>query len=161
MPQITKKLEFDAGHRVLGHESKCANLHGHRYVAAITVSSLGLDSISRVVDFSVVKQLVGGWIDENWDHNILLHENDPLNSIVRRANEEIPIDHEVFDWTDLVFGLKRPFVIPNLENPTAEVMARILYEKAIELLPKELRVVNVRLFETPTCYADHPGVSYL
>ncbi len=91
----------------------------------------------------------------------IAHENDPLNSIVRRANEEIPIDHEVFDWTDLVFGLKRPFVIPNLENPTAEVMARILYEKSIELLPKELKVVNVRLFETPTCYADHPGVSYL
>jgi len=164
MPQITKKLEFDAGHRVLGHESKCANLHGHRYVAAITVSSLQLDSISRVVDFSVVKQLIGGWIDEFWDHNILLNMRDPLlDAVVPKppltwSGIDTITDHVT---SEPIFNGKLPYLIPNLENPTAEVMARILYEKSIELLPKELKVVNVRLFETPTCYADHPGVSYL
>lgn len=178
MPQITKKLEFDAGHRVLGHESKCAHLHGHRYVAEITVSSPSLDSISRVIDFSVVKKLVGSWIDETWDHNILLHMKDPLLAAslpITRSNKAA--EPEVMDWeqaftrmakehvefsSEPIFGGKIPYIVPNLENPTAEVMARLLFEKAKELLCKEgLTIGNVRLYETPTCWADHPGADYL
>jgi len=68
MIRITRKIEFDSGHRVLGHEGKCAHLHGHRYVAEITVESAGLDSLGRVVDFSVIKEKVGKWVDENWEY---------------------------------------------------------------------------------------------
>ena len=148
MPQITRKLEFDAGHRVLGHESKCKHIHGHRYVAEVTVEAKELDSISRVVDFSVVKTLVGGWIDEYWDHNLILNENDPL---VMEANKQ-PIESTEHYLKRIVGRL--PYLIPNLENPTAEVMAKILFHKAQELLPN-LAVTHVRLYETPACWADH------
>jgi len=173
MPQITRKLEFDAGHRVLGHESKCAHLHGHRYVVEITVSSFGLDEISRVVDFGVVKGLVGQWLDENWDHNMLLHMDDPL----LEANVPVRLDGDtdkLMSWKEAldlvqagthvnfssepIFGGKVPYIVPNRENPTAEVMSRLLYEKARELLDNNgLQVHAVRLYETPNCWADHEG----
>ena len=59
----TRRLEFDAAHRVLRHESKCATLHGHRYRVDIEVSAPKPDSAGRAVDFSVLKTIIGGWID--------------------------------------------------------------------------------------------------
>ena len=39
MLTITRKLEFDAGHRIPDHNSQCRNLHGHRYTLLITLYS--------------------------------------------------------------------------------------------------------------------------
>lgn len=148
--KITRKLEFDAGHRVLGHEGKCATPHGHRYVAELTVSADALDSLGRVIDFSVIKTLVGGWIDANWDHTMILHPDDPL-----------------LQYCGLI-GPRPPYVIPRRDdgpfqsdgNPTAENMSKYLFGVAGELLrPHGIRVEAVRLYETPNCWADYAGES--
>lgn len=162
MPRIARRLEFDYGHRVLGHEGKCAHIHGHRGVAIITVQTPKLDKLSRVVDFGVVKKLVGGWIDENWDHNFLCHQDDPLLKTLAIADQQATrytvegrsqAPHPV---SDAVWNGKKPFVFPNKLNPTAEVMAEYLFNKAIDLLQviPDLTVGKVRLFETPNAYAD-------
>lgn len=65
---VTRRIEFDAGHRITRHESRCAHPHGHRYVAEVTVAAPELDPAGRVVDFGVMKQILGAWIDEHWDH---------------------------------------------------------------------------------------------
>jgi 6-pyruvoyltetrahydropterin/6-carboxytetrahydropterin synthase len=142
--KITRKFEFDAGHRVLRHESKCANLHGHRYVAELTVVSSSLDDVGRVVDFSVIKDVVGGWIDHFWDHNLILHPDDPL--VVETAPQE----------KTKIFGPKSPYVMPNDWNPTAENMVRVLFRAAEVSLAASpsLKVAHVRLYETPNCWAD-------
>lgn len=132
---ITKRLEFDAGHRVLGHEGKCKFLHGHRYSAEVTVTAPDLDKLGRVIDFGVIKREVGGWIDNCWDHQLLLNPEDPLLK------------------ADLSLLGKPPYVMAG-GNPTAENMARELYDMAIKLLPNELKVVRVRIWETPTCFAE-------
>ncbi len=75
MPECTRRLQFCCGHRVMRHESKCAHLHGHNYVAFFTASAQ-LDDVGRVIDFSVIKERVGGWIDEFWDHGFVLNEED-------------------------------------------------------------------------------------
>ena len=36
--RITRRLEFDAGHRIPNHDSRCRHLHGHRYAIEVTVS---------------------------------------------------------------------------------------------------------------------------
>lgn len=136
MITITRKLEFDYGHRVLGHEGKCRFLHGHRGVAEITVRAPQLDSVGRVIDFGVVKQLVGKWIDDNWDHNLLLNGDDPQLEYLRTTED------------------RSPYVMAIEGNPTAENMARHLYSVAVTLLPPNMQVVNVRIWETPACYAD-------
>jgi len=62
---ITRIFEWDAAHRIVGHESRCASLHGHRYVAEITCEAEQLDPLDRVIDFSVIRQHIGTWLDEN------------------------------------------------------------------------------------------------
>ena len=136
---VTRKLEFDAAHRLLNHEGKCRHLHGHRYVAEITCVADELDSVGRVIDFSVIKRLVGGWIDENWDHNIILNTEDPLLNLPMKLNGAI-------------FARKEPAVVTF--NPTAENMAKSLYNLSKRLLRQHgVNVVSIKLWETPNCFA--------
>ena len=68
----TRRLQFCAGHRVHDHESECRNLHGHNYVVFLTAASTSddpLDKLGRVIDFGVLKEKFGAWIDEWWDHD--------------------------------------------------------------------------------------------
>jgi 6-pyruvoyltetrahydropterin/6-carboxytetrahydropterin synthase len=162
MARITRKLEFDSMHRVVGHEGKCAELHGHRYTTHITVRSVELDSIGRAVDFGVIKKRIGGWIDDNLDHTSILNSKDPLlkwlsiadaqttrYSVEGRSVASKPVSSEVF-------GKRGPYILPCL-NPTAEVLCQVLFLKCIELLGDipGLSVYKVRLYETPNSYADH------
>jgi 6-pyruvoyltetrahydropterin/6-carboxytetrahydropterin synthase len=149
MPWITimRSFEFDAGHRLVEHEGKCKNLHGHHYKAEISIlpSKGQLDSVGRVIDFGVVKELIGGWIDSHWDHNMVLDDTDPL--VVEAHSQPVEsIDH----YYKRIFG-REPYIMGR--NPTAENMAAELYEKTYVLLPKDIRIIEVKLWETPKCYA--------
>jgi len=118
------------------HESKCRNLHGHRYVAEVTVQSDELDELGRVIDFSKLKILVGGWIDTYWDHGYICHPEDPVIALA-----------VLEDWKFYTMPLSRP-------NPTAENMVEELGCRCIELVEGTgLEIAKVRLFETPNCWA--------
>lgn len=152
MTSVTRSFGFDSAHRVLRHESKCKHLHGHRYTAEVTVEAPELDELGRVVDFGVLKEIIGGWIDTYWDHNTILNREDQLLSAIRKLNECDPINHEVVCWGDVVFAGKEPYVMEG--NPTAERMAAELFKVCERLLPAPLSVIRVRMYETPNCYAD-------
>lgn len=143
-PRCTRRLEIDAGHRVTRHESRCRNVHGHRYAFEITVEADDLDEAGRVVDFGVVKQLVGWWLDQNLDHGYIHH----------------PLDHV---GLYLVGQDCKTFEMPeDLGEPTAENLATLVAREAQVLLDAldrtedvtHLRVVHVRCYETPNCWAD-------
>ena len=68
----TRKLEFDSAHRVMEHESKCKMLHGHRYVVEASFAAKELDEIGRIIDFGLIREILGKWIDDNLDHNAIL-----------------------------------------------------------------------------------------
>jgi 6-pyruvoyltetrahydropterin/6-carboxytetrahydropterin synthase len=144
MITVTRKLEFDAGHRLLGHEGKCAHYHGHRFAVLITVQTdpdlqPGLDSVGRVIDFGCIKEKVGYWIDEKLDHNMILHRDDPLRSF---------LDYGIVGG----YG-KKPYIMPNGENPTSENIAKLICDESFNLLPKEVLVTQVEVYETPNCSA--------
>ena len=110
-----KQIKFCAGHRLVGHEGKCANLHGHNYIAQIHVTGNEVDQLGRVVDFAVINRLFKGWIDDNWDHGMLLWEED--TEAIKALNS---------------ISTSRTFLMPY--NPTAENMARyLLFEVAPDL----------------------------
>ena len=73
---VMRQIKFCAGHRLVGHEGKCANLHGHNYLAQVYVTGAEFDAVGRVVDFSVINRLFKGWIDENWDHGVIVWDED-------------------------------------------------------------------------------------
>ena len=132
----TRRLEFDAAHRVKRHESKCKNLHGHRYVLEITVSAPELDALGRVVDFGVLKEKLGLWIDENWDHQTILWEEDQSLGSAISSETSQPI-----------------YYLPY--NPTAENMAKYLLENICpKLFVAPLKVERIKLWETPNCSAE-------
>lgn len=138
MYRITREFRFSYGHRLLGYEGKCARIHGHDGILRVTLARTGLDRTGMVVDFGEVKERVGGWIDENLDHRLLLHRDDPAVAALRAIDE--------------------PIVTVDF-NPTAENLARHVYEsiRSVTSLP----VIEVTLEETPNCSAgyrpDHGG----
>ena len=135
---VMRIIEFDAGHRVMKHESKCRTLHGHRYKLEIYARARNLDDIGRVIDFGVIKDKVKGWIDKEWDHNCIVSHEDIE---VIKALRSIPRAKEVY----IMEG-----------NPTAENMARHLLDDVMPYLfdDTEVEVFKVRLWETPNCYAE-------
>lgn len=133
-PVITRRLEIDAGHRLMKHESKCRNVHGHRYIVEVSCTATQLDEVGRILDFSVVKTVFGGWLDTHWDHGFIAQQGDPI-----------------IDWLDAnkmkVYELGEP--------PTAENMSKYLFRKARQLLePHGVTVVGIRVHETPNCVAE-------
>lgn len=137
----TRRFSFDAAHRVLEHESKCKYLHGHRWEVEITCSAPRLDNLGRVIDFGEIKRIVGMWIDESWDHNLILNGSDPLL--------DLPAEH----FTAVLMG-RGPYILHC--NPTAENLASHLHEISSELLnDMGVKVSRVRVYETPNCYADY------
>ncbi len=151
MITCTKRLEFDAAHRLLNHTGPCRYLHGHRYCAEITVQATKLDDLGMVLDFSVIKEKVGKWVLDNWDHNILLHKDDPLLAI--HEDLESSFGGRGSRYRQLLFGDKPPFIMSD-RNPTAENMAEMLFIQSQILLPNHLKVTHVRLYETPSSFAD-------
>jgi 6-pyruvoyltetrahydropterin/6-carboxytetrahydropterin synthase len=138
--QITRRLEFDYGHRLLNHEGKCRNVHGHRGVVELTCEAAELDAVGRVIDFGVVKAVVGGWLDDKLDHGYIGQAEDPILEAARKAGSK-------------VYSVSFP--------PTAEHLARYLFDVASNLLggSYQIRVVRVRLYETPNGWADYPTLA--
>ncbi|MBI1233593.1 MAG: 6-carboxy-5,6,7,8-tetrahydropterin synthase [Alphaproteobacteria bacterium] len=145
MPTITctRLIAWDALHRIPGHEGICRAFHGHRYSAEITCAADALDGVGRVVDFSVIKKKVGGWIDTNWDHTAILMRGDP-DPAVKAVCE-----------SNASYG--RPVYMMDVP-PTAENIAAELFRIASDLLREDgVSVQRIRVWETPNCYADVVG----
>ena len=136
----TRRLEWDAMHRIPNHESKCSAFHGHRYVAEITCVAEQLDSLGRIVDFGVIKQRVGTWIDEQWDHTAILMRDDPDPAALVIAASNAKNGRPVY-WLDV--------------HPTAENIAQELGRIARELLSDTgVEVCKIRIWETPNAWVE-------
>jgi 6-pyruvoyltetrahydropterin/6-carboxytetrahydropterin synthase len=136
--KAVRVIEFDAAHRVHGHESKCASLHGHRYKLEAHAEAEKLDSVGRVVDFSVIKNQLGGWIDRYWDHTTLVWDQD-MTTV--KALESMPKFKEAFVCSF---------------NPTAENMAQWLIDNIcpILFLNSGVSITKIVLWETPNCFVE-------
>ena len=78
---ITRRLEFDAGHRIPGHAGQCRNLHGHRYQLELTLTGEVLHNDKAaddgmILDFGDVKQLANKHLVDLWDHAFLVYRGD-------------------------------------------------------------------------------------
>ncbi|MCC2389357.1 6-carboxytetrahydropterin synthase QueD [Bacillus pacificus] len=121
---VSKEFTFDAAHHLHCYEGKCKNLHGHTYKVVFGISGY-VNEIGLAIDFGDIKEI--------WKNEI-----------------EIYLDHRYLNET-----------LPAM-NTTAENMVVWIYEKMAEVLTKDNRVNEykgarvefVRLFETPTSYAE-------
>jgi 6-pyruvoyltetrahydropterin/6-carboxytetrahydropterin synthase len=135
---ICRKFRIDAGHRVYKHEGKCAHIHGHSYEFWVYLRSKNLDQLGRVIDYGVIKDSVGTWLEDHWDHAMLLYNMDPI----------------VVHWNigGMFSGMKCYFLSC---NPTAENLAReLLYKVSDMFYGSGLEVDRVVCWETPNCFAE-------
>lgn len=132
----TRYHDFSTGHRVYGHESKCSHLHGHNYRVTFTVEATQLDKVGRVMDFTVIKDRLCEWLEENWDHKFLVFKEDPWAPILQQTDPEGVI---VVDF-----------------NPTAENMGTYLVEVVgpKQLEGTDVTLVKVIIEETRKCTAE-------
>ncbi len=133
MYRVTREIAFCYGHRLLNYDGKCRHLHGHNGKAIIVLEAPSLDPRGMLVDFTDIKRHVQKWIDETLDHNMLLCREDPILPLLRERGERV-------------------FVMDS--NPTAENIARLIYDKTVEC---GLPVVEVTLWETESCNASYSG----
>lgn len=141
---ITRRLEFDAGHRIPDHKSQCRNLHGHRYALEITLdgdilSEEGNAANGMVMDFSEIKTLAQHHLVDRWDHAFLVYAGD---TAVVQFLQSLP-EHKtvVLDC------------IPTAEN-LAEHAFTTLDRVFRDTFGTRLRLARVRLYETPNCWAE-------
>lgn len=121
---VSKEFTFDAAHHLHCYDGKCMNLHGHTYKVVFGISGY-LDDIGLMMDFGDIKEI--------WKNEI-----------------EIYLDHKYINES-----------LPQM-NTSAENIVVWIYEKMKESLSMEekvnkyngARVEFVRLYETPTSYAE-------
>lgn len=131
MFRVTRQIDFCYGHRLLQYDGKCRYLHGHNGRAVIVIAAKDIDSRGMVLDFADIKRVVSSWIDDNLDHRMILHRDDPVVPLLRELGEPMYlIDH----------------------NPTAEAIARLIFDFTREA---GFPIIESHLWETPNCYASY------
>jgi 6-pyruvoyltetrahydropterin/6-carboxytetrahydropterin synthase len=141
---ITRRLEFDAGHRIPNHTSQCKHLHGHRYAIEISLSgeviaTEGQSEQGMVMDFSDVKRIAKEHVVDVWDHAFLVYRGDKV-------------------VCDFLSGLPGHKTVVMSVVPTAENLAQIAFDLLNpayqDTYGNHLRLERVRIYETPNNWAD-------
>jgi 6-pyruvoyltetrahydropterin/6-carboxytetrahydropterin synthase len=146
---ISKEVEFDAGHRVPNHASKCRNPHGHRYRVRVSitgdlVTTPGASNEGMLADFGDLKNLMMQLVHDPLDHGFIVYEHDDAMASGLQALEQFA--EESFK---VVYF---PYI------PTAENLAQWVWDELktpIDLIKFELALVEV--WETPTSLASYTG----
>lgn len=133
MYTISKTFPFCYGHRLLNDPGRCRHIHGHTARATLILGARELDERGMVFHFDRLKETIGKWIADNFDHTLLLIKGDPLVRTLEKAGEKFRV---------LSF------------NPTAENLARIIFETARGF---GLPVSKVEVWESETSMAAFLG----
>ncbi|MFO1021877.1 MAG: 6-carboxytetrahydropterin synthase [Planctomycetales bacterium] len=131
MFRVTQEIDFCYGHRLLNYEGKCKHLHGHNGRLLIVLEGEHLDDRGMLVDFTDIKKGIRTWVDNELDHRMILNRNDSIIPYLKSINEPM-------------------YLID--ENPTAENIAKLVFEHAIA---QGFPVCEVLLWETPKSYATY------
>ena len=155
--KITKEIEFDMGHRVPFHNSKCKHPHGHRYKVEMTVygdvvpDDAGVNDSGMVMDFAHLKRLLTEFVHDPFDHAFIYWESDPVGPVLAEA-----CVHEMEDQP-------RVFSVPFA--PTAERLAEHFFEvlepQVQSIYGNLLLLDQVKVWETPTSTATYHRDDYL
>lgn len=128
--RIYKEVQFDASHRLLHYQGKCACLHGHRWKVEVWMEGRVDGKTGILVDYNTIRSVV-----ERFDHQIILNEEDPIVPCIQKFH---------------------PVVVTPGE-PTSELLATLLVDMIQEECKKQgyqAKVVSLRVWESPGCYAE-------
>ena len=151
MFEAVRYHDISCGHRVSGHENKCAHLHGHNYRFHFHCQATETDDIGRVIDFSVIKERLCMWLEEEFDHKFLAYYDDPIMKQIVAALSALHTEE-----SNVVQVCSQSIVWLGF-NPTAENLAAHM----VNIIgPNVLQGTGVRLVkcvveETAKCSASY------
>jgi 6-pyruvoyltetrahydropterin/6-carboxytetrahydropterin synthase len=141
---ITRRLEFDSGHRIPNHDGQCRHLHGHRYAIEVTLTGEVADHPGKaddgmVLDFGDIKRLTNQYVVDLWDHAFLVAKEDEGLVVFLASlpnHKTVVMEH-----------------VPTVEN-LANAAFTILQPVFNKAFGGRLELSALRLYETPNCWAD-------
>lgn len=145
---ISRKGNFDSGHRVMNEKMKCYNIHGHTYLYELTFSFKNMEEIGYAIDFKEIKRVFCQWIDDELDHGMILNPKD----------EQLIETTEQYESKLWLMSLNGPteYCNPSVENVAKEVflameiLSEVLYKNA----PTGLEIHKIKINETPNCWTE-------
>lgn len=122
MYRVERRFTLPIGHRLSLHKGRCSSIHGHNFVVLVGVMSEYLNENYMVIDFSVLKAIVDGILDQ-LDHCLMINQS----------------DFEIGDQLRKM-GMR----VMNVDyDPTAEKISEDLYYKIDKTLKKMYPSVEV------------------
>ena len=139
--RITKHFDFESAHALYGYDGKCKNIHGHSYHLYVTVIGEPIEDASHtkngmVMDFGDLKKIVKKEIVEVFDHAVVLNVNSPHKELAETIDSH---SHKVV-------------LVPY--QPTSENMLFDFSERIKKLLPENVFLHSLKLYETANSYAE-------
>ena len=139
--RLTKEFSFEAAHMLEGYDGLCREIHGHSYKLLVTVKGEPcVDESSpkqgMVMDFGVLKRIVGEQIVDKMDHSFVMR--DTLQS------EEL--------YATLTERFSKVVLVAY--QPTCENMLADFAERLLGALPDSVELHSLRLHETASSYAE-------
>ena len=131
--KIAKEFNLEMGHRLMFHQGKCKNLHGHSYKCMIELRGEP-DNNGMIMDYYDLNKMVNPIIDE-LDHSFMVFKNDV----------------EVIDALDKLDSRK---VVVDFETTAENICGYLLDRIKLKSLPSNIKSVKVRVLETENSYAE-------
>ena len=148
MQLISRKGNFDSGHRVMNEAMKCFNIHGHTYLFDLTFAHESQEAIGYAIDFKEIKRVFCQWIDDILDHGMILNAHD--TKLIQTTK-----DYKSKLWLMSLNG-GGEYCNPSVENISKEVflaidtLTQMLYPDAAT----GLKLWSVKIYETPNCASE-------
>jgi 6-pyruvoyltetrahydropterin/6-carboxytetrahydropterin synthase len=145
---ISRKGNFDSGHRVMNERMKCFNVHGHTYLYELTFSFENMEEIGYAIDFKEIKRVFCQWIDDILDHGMILNPHD--TSLIQTTKD---LGSKL--WLMSLNGAGE-YCNPSVENIAKEVFLamQILADTLYKDVPTGLKIHKITIYETPNCWTE-------
>jgi 6-pyruvoyltetrahydropterin/6-carboxytetrahydropterin synthase len=146
--RVCKTIDIESGHMLSKHPDKCRYPHGHTRKIELLLEAEELDGNDMVCDFKLVEAIIADYL-ETLDHALCVNTLDTAYGQLRAlyGDRIVPFEHE---------------------DPTTEVMARVVFQVFSERLDayamkqerhyplrKSVRLVSVKVWETASSWAEY------
>lgn len=143
---VKDQLVFCCGHFISYHGHQCERLHGHNYRASVEVEGV-LQEDYYVFDFIALKHRTKE-ITDSLDHHMLVATRNPVIRVEESENS-VRVRYQEREW---VFPRGDCILLP-IENTTAELLARYIATRLVDVLRREEKfvpeVLRVEVEEAP------------
>ncbi len=145
MYRIEITHNFETAHR-LSHPdapTKCQSIHGHSWLATVTLAGPALDDRGMLVEFGAFKKAWRAFLDDHVDHHLAVRRDDPVAAAILSVQPDARI-------------LSLP------EDPSTEFFARWIHDRTSDILAgldpdQRAHVERVHVQETRVNAASYSG----